>query len=338
MIKLSLKNITVTLLALVIILLLVNIAISKLLPNNELDKSREEISGVMIDSLFKSALQNYGLENNWIKKKKIKKISGDSLYASYGILVPVDVPIHLLQLEVMNLLSDYDAKVISEELTKEKKVLLKIYSGKNLKLAAELSYDNNIRREYGAVSFLVTDVFTDDEEELNELLKTPELYYAVITPDSKSKSLLADLSKFERRFALLLNDNITEFDYKLSPKISKERTILSLRNIISAFYSAAFFIVDVNSDLYQSENFITIQNALKKRNIKIVESSKFDQLKINSLNPESSFSNYIKALRKSDEKVVIITAEDYLTISKLIPDYRKIGFRFIQPGELVLKM
>lgn len=338
MFKFSLKNITTVLLIVVITLLFINIIINKLINTDEPPQNREEISGIMIDSLFRSALYNYGIQKDWIKKKNIRKVSGDSLYATYNIIVPKDVPIHLLQLEVQDLLLDYNAEIKSEEKSKEKKVLLLINSDNQLKLAAEFSYNNEIRREYGAISFLVNDITPDDIEKYNELLRTPELFYAVLIPESKSKSLLNDLNKFERRFAILLDDNIIEFDYKLSPSISEERTLLSLKNIISSFYSAAFFIVDVNSDLFESKNYTLIKEALKKRNIKIVESDRFDWLKINSLNPESSFGDFIKRVSKVDEKVVLITAEDFLLISKLIPEYRKIGYRFIQPGELVLRM
>lgn len=338
MFKFSLKNITTVLLIVVITLLFINIIINKLINTDEPPQNREEISGIMIDSLFRSALYNYGIQKDWIKKKNIRKLSGDSLYATYNIIVPKDVPIHLLQLEVQDLLLDYNAEIKSEEKSKEKKVLLLINSDSQLKLAAEFSYNNEIRREYGAISFLVNDITPDDIEKYNELLRTPELFYAVLIPESKSKSLLNDLNKFERRFAILLDDNIIEFDYKLSPSISEERTLLSLKNIISSFYSAAFFIVDVNSDLFESKNYTLIKEALKKRNIKIVESDRFDWLKINSLNPESSFGDFIKRVSKVDEKVVLITAEDFLLISKLIPEYRKIGYRFIQPGELVLRM
>lgn len=338
MFKFSLKNITTVLLIVVITLLFINIIINKLINTDEPPQNREEISGIMIDSLFRSALYNYGIQKDWIKKKNIRKVSGDSLYATYNIIVPKDVPIHLLQLEVQDLLLDYNAEIKSEEKSKEKKVLLLINSDNQLKLAAEFSYNNEIRREYGAISFLVNDITPDDIEKYNELLRTPELFYAVLIPESKSKSLLNDLNKFERRFAILLDDNIIEFDYKLSPSISEERTLLSLKNIISSFYSAAFFIVDVNSDLFESKNYTLIKEALKKRNIKIVESDRFDWLKINSLNPESSFGDFLKRVSKVDEKVVLITAEDFLLISKLIPEYRKIGYRFIQPGELVLRM
>ena len=334
----SLKNISITLLIVVIVLLFINVIISKIVKKDEQLQNREEISGVLIDSLFRSALYNYGIEQSWIKKKKIKQISGDSLFASYSIIVPKDVPINVLQLEAKELLWEYDADVVSEEIPKEKKVLLKINSDNHLKLASELSYDDNIRREYGAVSFLVSNIKPDNQEKYNELLRTPELFYAVLIPDSKSKSLLNDLKKFERRFAVILNDDISEFDYKLSSSISEKRTLLSLKNIISSFYSAAFFIIDVKSDLYESANYKVIEAALKKRNIKIIQSSKFNLLKINSLNPESSFSEFIKTLGKSEERVTMISADDYLLISELIPAYRKIGYRFIQPGELVLNM
>ena len=49
----SLKNISITLLIAVIVLLFVNVIISKIVTKDEQPQNREEISGVLIDSLFR---------------------------------------------------------------------------------------------------------------------------------------------------------------------------------------------------------------------------------------------------------------------------------------------
>lgn len=43
------------------------------------------------------------------------------------------------------------------------------------------------------------------------------------------------------------------------------------------------------------------------------------------------------SVKKDDEKVLMVSAENYLTISTLIPSYRKIGYKFIYPGDIIIK-
>ena len=173
MLKLSLlKKITFVLLGIVIILLVVNIVVTKFVSKNEPPKNREAISGIELDHIFKTALSNFGFSGNWIVKKKLKDIVGDSLYSTYLVNVPKDVPIQLLNLEIKNLLWDYDIEINAEELIKTKKTLLKITSGKHLKLAAEFIYSDDIKRQYGTASFLVKDLPLSDEEILNSILAT----------------------------------------------------------------------------------------------------------------------------------------------------------------------
>ena len=62
MLKLSLlKKITFVLLGIVIILLVVNIVVTKFVSKNEPPKNREAISGIELDHKFKTALGNFCL-------------------------------------------------------------------------------------------------------------------------------------------------------------------------------------------------------------------------------------------------------------------------------------
>ena len=111
-----LKKITIALFSIVILLLIVNIVVSKLADKNEQPQNRDPLSGIEIDKLFHAALKNYGFADSWVAKKKIRKLSGDSLYATYSVKVPKDVPIHMLILEMKNLFWDYDVLIDAEEL------------------------------------------------------------------------------------------------------------------------------------------------------------------------------------------------------------------------------
>lgn len=332
-----LKNITLVLFGIVIVLLILNIAVTKYVEKDEQPKNREAISGIEIDSIFRTALNNYGFSDNWIVKKKIKNISGDSLYSSYSVSVPKDVPIHLIILELKNLFWEYEVNIDAEELVRAKKTLLKLSLGKQLKLAAELFYNENVKREYGTVSFLVSDLPLENEQILNSFLDTPELFYVVLIPKDDSKQILPVLVKAGKRYALLLDDKITELNFKLSGNYTDEKIKKSVKEIVATFYKAAFFIIDDRSDLFESRKYPLLESELLKRGIVLVHSSKFETLSASNVSVEDNFQDFMKTLQKRDEKVLLITAAEFSSIVNLIPSYRKIGYKFIYPGDIIIK-
>jgi len=331
------KNVALVLFGVVLLLLISNIIITKYVNKDEQPKDREVLSGIEIDKSFHSALKNYGFSNTWISKKKLKNISGDSLFATYSVKVPKDVPIHLLILELKNIFWENEVSIEAEEIVSTKRTILKLSSEKKVKIAVEFYYAENIIREYGTVSFLVTDLPLQDEEMLNDFLKIPELFYCVLVPNAESKKQLSLLSKSGKRFALLLNDDITELDYKLSGNYSDDRLSRSIKEIVGTFYSAAFFIIDEKSDLYESKKYEFIEEQLKKRGIVLITKGRFESINSNTMNLEDNFQDFMLSVKKDDEKVLMVSAENYLTISTLIPSYRKIGYKFIYPGDIIIK-
>ncbi len=158
-----LKNISLVLFGIVVMLLLSNILISKYITKDEQPKNRAPLNGYEIDNAFHSALKNYGFSDSWVSTKKIKNINGDSLFASYFVKVPKDLPIHLLLLELKQIFWENDVILSAEEITSGKKTLLKISSGNDLKLAVDFSYDEKVFRHFGTVSFLVSNLPLQDD-------------------------------------------------------------------------------------------------------------------------------------------------------------------------------
>lgn len=329
------KKIALILFALVLLLLIANLIVKNFY-NDEQPKDRRPLSGVEIDRVFHQALNNYGFSKNWIVKKKIRKVSGDSLYATYLVNVPENFPIPLILLELQDLFWDNDVNLKAEEFTSANKTLIKISSQDKLKLAAEFSYNEHTIRAYGTVSFLVYDFPFDDENKKDELLKTPEPFYVVLSPSTSSKNQIDRINKSSKRYAILLDDNIDELEYKLDGKYSEDRLKRSIREIVGTFSNAVFFIIDDHSDLYESDKYKFIENEFRKRNIKIVHKSKLSSLDANSLNVDGKFQGFMLTVKKSDEKDLLVSADEFLSIAQLIPSYRKIGYNFIYPGDIIL--
>jgi hypothetical protein len=331
------KNIALILFGIVVVLLVINLIITKYVSKDEQPKNRQALSGIEIDEAFHSALKNYGFSDVWISKKKIKNISDDSLFASYSVKCPKDVPIHLLLLELKKIFWENEVALDAVEVVSAKKTVLKLSSDKKLKFAAEFYYDENVIREFGTVSFLVSDLPLQNDALFNDVLNIPELFYCVLTPNSVSKKHLSDLSKAGKRFALMLNDDITELDYKLASNYSDDRILRSIKEIVGTFYSAAFFIIDDRSDLYESKKYQYIENQLKKRGVRMITTAKLETLTSGSKNIEDKFQDFMLSIQKNDEKVLMVKADEFVVIASLLPAYRKIGYKFIYPGDIIIK-
>jgi len=330
------KKIAIVLLGLVLFVLALNVGISKYFGMNESQGEKKILSGIEIDKTFHAALYNYGFSKDWIESKKIKNISDDSLFAAYSIKVPKDVPIQVLILELKFLFANDDVIILAEEISSNKKSLIKITSGNKLKLAAELFYDENLKREYGSVAFLVYDLPVQNDEQLKEFFNTPELFLPVIIPSEISKKQISTIEKANKQFALLLNDDINELDYKLSDNYSDDRLKKSIKEIVGTFYTALFFIVDDKSDLFQSDKYSLIQTEILKRKISLIHSTDFTSLNLDNMNVEEAFRSFMRSVGKEDKKNLLLTADDFSAIIHLIPSFRKIGYRFVYPGEIIL--
>jgi hypothetical protein len=157
----------------------------------------------------------------------------------------------------------------------------------------------------------------------------------VLTPKDEAKKRLLQLSKANKRYALLLDDNITELNYKLSDSYSDDKIKKSIKEIVGTFYSAAFFIIDDRSDLFESEKYPLIKSELLKRGIVLVPKSRFEFLTSSKISAEDKFQDFMLTVNKSDEKILMVNAQDFLTITSIIPAYRKIGYKFIYPGDIL---
>jgi hypothetical protein len=62
-----------------------------------------------------------------------------------------------------------------------------------------------------------------------------------------------------------------------------------------------------------------------------------ETLASSKVNAEDKFQDFMLTVQKNDEKVLLVSANDYLTIAELIPSYRKIGYKFIYPGNIIIK-
>jgi len=316
--------------AVAILLLASNLLLNKLLPETNQKREAFVLSGLEINNHFLQAVNNFGLDENWIVVRKLSN-KPDSLFSSYKIKLPHDLPIPVLISEVYTELSGDSVEIKSIEKKMGGRTKLEIYSGGFLKLIADINYDKDLVRKRGSVGFLIEDISFDDRED-SLLFDVPESFAVLLIPSRENKKHSKFILNKGKEIVLLLDDEIDDLEFKLSEGHSNNRILNSVKSIIGSFSRAIFFVIDDESELFHSNVFQVISSELEKRNIKLLLKSTFYQLD-NDENIElvNHFDSIIKNLGE-DKKIVLSDAENFRLLLPEIARYRKVGFKFINPS------
>ena len=334
------RKIIISLFMAVIILLLANLLL-EVLWNDKAPQPeyKKEINSQGIDRIFKESLANLGIENNWInlqkKRKTSSSLSGKDLI-SYKISIPADLPITVVLNEIFISFKNYNVNIKSEEQKINGKTFLKISSGNKLKLTAEFFYEKSISRDAGTIGIFINGITGLDDEKVQTLLSIPETFELLLVPSKESSRILKTLKDFKRGYGILLNDDITDLEFKLSSNYSDRRLKSSLRNILGKFPGSSVFIIDNQSNLYSSDIYPFLKEEFKKRKLKLVPEDSLSELtNEGSNNALKDFRNKIEATKRGERADFLITAEEFRLLQPEIVKFRKVGYKFILPSELI---
>lgn len=295
------------------------------------DKPMPQLSSDEINLRFLSSLENLGIKKGWVKPETIKLKKSDSLKYNYKVEVPADLPITVVLSELNEMFISELITIYVDEKGVNGKTNFKVSSGKELKLTAQFDYNQELVREKKTGAVILTDIASLTMEELNSLLTTPEQFAALITPDKEANNNIKKLKDNRKEYIVLLDDNITDLEYKLSGDFDKTRTGEVLKNIAGKFRDASFIMVDQESDLHNSSIFTFIKTEITGRKIMLVKKADAFLLKGDS---DEINKTFINRMYEENElpRLFLIDAENYLFIKQAIVRLRKIGFQFINPS------
>ncbi len=332
------RKIIISLFMIVITLLIVNLVLEFAWQNRAFKNgNKKEINKVGIEEKFKESLLNLGIENSWIKLKKIKKKkSSVENFLSYDVAVPADLPITVVLNEIFVSFKNYEVDVKSKEQKINGKTLLTISGGKNLELSAEFYYDRDISRNAGRIGIFITGINNLNGEELNNFLSIPEKFELLLVPSKASTEMLKTLNHYKKGYGILLNDDIKDIEFKLNEKYSRGRLKSSIRNILGKFLHASVFMIDDNSNLFSSDVYSLLKEEFKKRNLRLIVKDSLSNLTGESSNNAlKNFRNKIEKTKKGEKAEFVITTEQFQLLQPEISKYRKIGYKFLIPSELI---
>ncbi len=327
------KKIIYTLFILAVILLAANIIADKSFHKSPV-KAEHEIDGSRINIKFLDDLQAFGLKRDWIKDISNKK--NTSAEYAYSVSLPKDLPIPVVLEEVYGSFDYDEVDIKGKEKTIGGETKVDIYSGGRLKLTALFNYNDKITRDAGTVGLIITGLEDLNSIQAEKLIEFPQTYAAALLPSKASVQLAQKLTSFRKEYAVLLNDDISEMDFKLSPRFSANRLRSVIRSIVGAFPKAVCFIADNTSNLYSSAVYPFIREELTKRNIKVVaENAVYNLPESGASKAESKFRSFVISSKTSGPKLIVLPADEFETVKPEIFSLIKIGYKFINPSTIL---
>ncbi len=280
---------------------------------------------------FQNILSGYGISQTSIEQLNSK----DTSVINYKISVPQDLPVPVILLGLTGGFYDDGVEVKSKEAVMNGKSFATIEDNGSVILNLEFNIDKKSFREIFFLGFILDEFYDLSDNEMERILNIPEKFAVVLYPSEKSFSLKKKIIRSEKEFVTIINDELNEPAYKLSPGMEVKRFRRSLRSIISNFSDTKLFLIDENSEVYNSELAKLIEEGFAKRKMRLVKLGDFFNLKqVEGETLEQSFEKYLNGIPVGSNGIFVANANQIDEIIPLIEKHRKKGTRFVSPSGL----
>ncbi len=276
-----------------------------------------------INSMFNESLQCFGLKDDWIKK-----IKEDEIDYSYKVKVPNDLPISHIIFDLHHRYHPYGVTVQAEEKKINLQTLVLVLKENHPKLKIEFISDNNLIRTTSTTSLFIYGR-EKNELEFDSLFRIINRdYLAMLLPAKSSVTFAKWLNNNGFNYAVLLNNDITDLEFRLAKEFPIKRIRMVVRNLVGAFPNALFFIVDEGSDFYSYPTFDSLKAEFHKRKILLLTSDYIHFINSNQSDFNKSFINVIKQNEGSTKNKIAIDYEGFVSLENEISNLLRTGYRF----------
>ncbi|GAB4300484.1 MAG: hypothetical protein Kow0098_27960 [Ignavibacteriaceae bacterium] len=290
-----------------------------------------------VKSNFMNLIKSFAIEDKWIAENdnflKNKYPDADQ---HLKIKIPADLPIINIVQELYFTFAKKPFQLKSYEINRSGEAEVILSEQEEPLIAAKFIYDTLISRDAGSVAFVLHSLNELTTEEDSALLHLPASFAVTLIPSGKSAEELGRISSLRKECVLLLNDEITELQYRMDKNMSLQRLKLVLRTIVENFSKVAFIVVTPDFPLLQSSLYIEMIRYFNDRKIKVINSSSL--LTLDELTePGKILREILMRTGKDDSAVFFCTAETYTELKDDINEFKKTGYKFLRPSEILLK-
>ncbi len=312
-----------------IVLLVVNTAIDyKERPPKQ--KAVSELSVSQIEGVFFKVMDEYGIEPNWISKKKYKAGEYDSVKVEYFVKLPQDLPIPLIIKDINRVIEKDITGFVSEEKKNYGTTEIRIYTNEVLKLKATLIPDKENVRKGSELSFIISDAFDLSDKNFKNFLSIYLPVSAEIIPDKDNIAEADTLRSYLKGFAMILNNDIDDNDMKLRPEYTKPILRGSINNIVGAFGNDHLYIVDERADIFRSPVYNYIKTVFSDLGVRLHPQSEFINLDMkDDAALFAKFNNECSDTTGAPQKIFILPYENFTKLIGTIEKFKKKGSKII---------
>lgn len=325
------------LLIVAIILLMINIAIDAaqtLHLSVSMLSSKKSITLSEINENFISIMNDFSIGKNNFKSYEAND-KQYNIYKEYEVYVSKDFS-HVLFLNELNRnFIKYGIAIRSKE--------------KKIRGNTDLSLFNRDEREILHINIIVCDTVKNPSatfaliinggektslDEIRKDLNTPFKFVYAVIPNERNKENLNNIKNRHLQYGIIINDDVTDYRYKLKDNINITRMKSSIFSIVSDFPELKFVLYDPDSKLANSWIFKYIKAEFDNNGFKLVSTSSLKVLERKSDNDIASMLKYIYKSSTGKENALLLSHDDY---SELLPIMYKAylsGTKFIYFSEL----
>lgn len=326
--KFNFKKLLVILFSISLLLLLSHLVLSFVSPDTNL-QSITSLNDEEIDKKFKESLYSFAIKDGWIKT-----IKDNSTIPSYRINVPSDLPIAQILGELIKQYDGYGLSVTAEEKKIHGRTLMQVSVDNEIKLKADFRYVNDIQRTFSQSAIFVYGRENKEAEYDSLMLITTRDISSLLIPSKSNAAYSTWLRGNGFDYAVLLNNEINDLEFRLSNDYSEKRLKLIVQNIVVSFPHALFYVINKSSDIYSSPNYLVIKKEFDKRKIRFFTTDSLKFIDNTQQNISERLNSIVKNVKEEDITRIAISFDAYQSLTGELKKLIRVGYKFVKTSEL----
>ena len=253
---------------------------------------------------------------------------------SYRINIPSDLPVTQIIHELTKKYEGYEITVVAEEKRINGRTLLQVLSENELRLKADLRYDNKIQRTESKSALFIFGRENKEAEYDSLMHNLAHDYSALLVPSKSASAFTRWLRENGFEYAVMLRDDINELEYRLEKGYSETRIRLIVQNLVVSFPNALFFMIDKSSTIYSSPNYLLVKKEFEKRKIRFFTTDSLKFIDSNHPNVAERLNTIVKNAKAEDTTRIAISFDAFQSLTGELKKLIRIGYKFVKNSEL----
>lgn len=291
---------------------------------------------VNADSLFRNHLNYFKIPDSLISFSAKRPLKNDTTTSFLRVLLPGDVVFPVFIKSLNNRLSQAGMRAESFY-SGEYSYDLGIFRGDMKIFSAKITRSHIHQRKEGALAVFVL-IRESDSFNLNELDYLPSGFYPLVYAEKISPAKLRTITLGNRNYAVLLDGEVKEVDFKLDFSFSESRINGALNNIFSYFSGVNLLLLSHKANFYLPSSIGRIVKKSAEKGIPVIGTG----LVVDLRDTDSGISLneirlFVSRLRSEEAGFLLLDAQVYLEIKKELLTLKEQGIKMLSLAEIVRK-